>query len=158
VRAALDRDVAPVLLGDAVDRREGELAAPDPGLGGEERLEDVAPRGLVHAGAGVADSEPYMGARTGPRMGLDERLVQVDVRRLEDEAPAPGHRGAGILDEVENDTLELPGIHAGRPERLLQAQGQLDTLAGDGRERQPRHELVEVDQPGLQRLLAGERQ
>jgi hypothetical protein len=67
-------------------------------------------------------------------MGLDERLVQVDVRRLQDEAPAPGHRGARILDEVENDALELAGIHAGWPERLFQVQGQLDTVAGDGRQ------------------------
>src|SRR5262245_56121913 len=124
--------------------------------GAEEGLEDAAALSLVQARAGVANREPHMWPRAGPWVSLNESLVEVDIRRLQDEASTFGHGITGIFDEMKHGALHLRSIHAGQPQVLRETQGQLDPGGNDHRKRQRGHELVEAERLGSERLLSGE--
>ena len=108
---AVDPDVAAALLDDAVDGREPEPGALAAVLRREERLEEPAAASLrVMPIAGVADREHHVRARGASCTSLHERLVELDVRRLDRQACRRRHRVPGVDDEVHEDLLELPGI------------------------------------------------
>ncbi len=65
-RLAVDVDEAVVLLDDAVDRGQPEAGALADVLGGEERLEEVGQRLLVHAAAVVAHGQQHVLAGDEP--------------------------------------------------------------------------------------------
>ena len=98
-RPARDVDAAAVLLDDAVDDREAEPGAPAKLLGGEEGLEDLLERLLVHPDPRVGERERRgdprpLGADPGGRVPVERR----DARRDPDR-PAPRQRVAGVRRE-----------------------------------------------------------
>ena len=155
---AVDPHAAAALLDDPVDRREAEARAVPERLRGEERLEDVRERLGVHADAGVADGEHHVRADDGVGVLGDVLLVELDVRRVDREQPAVGHRVARVDGEVHEDLLELVrvGEHGiqGRRER----RDELDVLADQSREhrRQAGDDVVQLEHARLQDLPPAE--
>ena len=72
-RLAVDIDEAVVLLDDAVDRGQPQAGALAHLLGGEERLEELCQRLLVHAAAVVADGQQHILAGDKARRGRRSR-------------------------------------------------------------------------------------
>ncbi len=146
-RLALHRDRAAALLHDAIDGREPQPRALALLLRGEERLEEVAAHVLVHADPGVADNEPDTGALAGNEGG-----------GLDGERPAARHRVAGVHGEVHDGELELPGVSQQRRKTVRVAGLQDEVLSDETLEHalDAADELVQVDRPGLRRLLTAE--
>jgi hypothetical protein len=99
---------------------------------------------------------PRHDAKVLGRVGLIEIHIGCHDRQL----AAPGHGVAGVHREVHDDLLDLPGID----QRLLEigrgGDRQLHVFADDAVEQVPRpdHDVVEVDDPRAQHLLAAEGQ
>jgi len=100
-----------VLLHQPIHGGQAQAGALPRRLGGEERLEHVRARLLVHADPGVAHREADVLARSArpPRLALI--LGQVHPAGLDAQHAAIRHRVAGIGDEVEEDLLR--GMHIG---------------------------------------------
>ena len=82
-------DAAPVLLHDAVARRQAEARALADLLRGEEGLEDVRLHVRVHADAGVADGEQHVRARLHGGVLARELGVEHDIARFRSPAARP---------------------------------------------------------------------
>src|SRR6476661_3414428 len=91
-RGARDDDAPAVLLGDVAYRRETDPRAPAHALGGEERVEALPERPLVHSGTGVPD----------PQRDAHAERVDVDDLRLDRDPPARRGRVMGVDQEVQD--------------------------------------------------------
>jgi hypothetical protein len=80
-------------------------------------------------GAGVGDLQPGVAAWGEARPALGVGLVHGDVRGVDGELPAAGHRVAGVDGEVDQNLLELPGVGLDRPQVIGECDGQGDVLA-----------------------------
>ena len=157
---AVDTDVAIALLHDAVDGGEAEAGAVARALGGEERLEEPRLDGTVHADAVVAHGQRHVGAWIYPR--VEGRILggQGDVRRLDGEPAAVGHRVARVHREVDDHLFELARIHPHPPGVRRRHEGQVDVLSDQPLEeiRRVLDQLVQVEHLRLEHLLAAERE
>ena len=99
------------------------------GFGGEERLEHPGDHLGGHAGAGVRDPQPGVAARLEAGPGGCVGLVHGDVRGIDRELPAAGHRVARVDRQVDQDLLELAGVRLDRPQAAGGHGGQVDVLA-----------------------------
>src|SRR5207244_7670998 len=88
-RLAVDPDVAAALLDDSVNGREPEPRAFPYFLGGEERLEEVRLRGLIHAHAGVRHHEAGVVARRKAVTPLEVLFVPGESCRLDAQTALP---------------------------------------------------------------------
>ena len=145
---------------DAVERREAEPGALARRLGGEERLEHAGEYLGGNAGAGVGDPQPGVAAgfEAGPVVGVG--LVHGDVRGVDGELPAAGHRVAGVDCEVDQDLLELAGVRLDRPQAFGGCGVQGDVLAEGAAQQliQARDDVVEAEYFGVHDVAAGEDQ
>ena len=130
------------------------------GLGGEERLEDVGQRVVVHAGAVVrhAQADPRSGRHVGAARGLGRgHGLQ---RRLDDQPAAVGHRVAGVDRQVHQHLLDLARVGLDRAGLADGADVELQVLADQA----PQHAIeladdgVEIDDARLDDLPAREQQ
>ncbi len=141
-----------------MDRGEPEARALARGLGGEERLEDAGERGRVHARAVVLDGED------DPRARLDDLAADLEVAddvlgaRADGDVAPVGHGVAGVDREVEEHLLELARVDEDDRRGRFEARAQLDVLADQAAQHllEARHDLVQVDDAGLQHLAAAE--
>src|SRR5437879_3813701 len=76
---AVDPDISAMLRDDAVGGRQPQPAALAHVLGREERFEQAEPGLFVHAAAGIAHGEPYVGPWTDSDVAARIPLVQVHV-------------------------------------------------------------------------------
>ena len=107
----------PAGLGDdAVDRGQPEAGAVALGLGGEEGLEGAVDGGLVHAGAGVGDTQPDVTARPQAGPGLGVGGVGLQVAGLDAELPAARHGVAGVDGQVHQHLFELAPVGLDGPQ------------------------------------------
>ncbi len=88
---ALHVDEPLMLLHDPVD--DGE---PEPGplphvLGGEERLEDLAPRGVVHPQAGIGNRDMGVFSRCAKAVSFLEGVVQNDAAGCDGQSSTLSH-------------------------------------------------------------------
>src|SRR5205823_4192791 len=122
--------------------------------------EQVRLRCRVHPDAGVGDGEHHVGTGARADVATGVRLIQLDVRRLEDQPAAAGHGVARVDYQIEDHLLELRRIRLHVTERLARHGDQLDVLADQPPEhlRHRAHEDVELQHGGLQNLLATEGQ
>ena len=148
-------DTALALGNDAVDRGESEAGGEWGVLGGEERLEDVVQRVLIHANAGIGDGEH--GARLGERA-----LERIGISRLaaggDSQHAAPGHGFSGVVGQVHQHQRKLLGVDEDVIGGFIQLQfnGDIDPGgAGDDGERLA-YAVVHVHHAGLQNLAAAE--
>ncbi len=126
-------------------------------LRGEERLEDVVPRGVVHADAGVAHPQHDVGPRHG-RAGIVED--DVGVGGGDRELSASRHRVAGVHGEVDEDLLDLSPVRPDAAELRVERLDERHLFAEKPAEH-PVHvgdDAVEVSHPWLQHLPARIRQ
>ena len=115
---------------------------------------------LVHADAGVAHRQHHVGPGVERRVALGERVVDLDVRGLDDQLAAVGHRVARVHHQIEHHLLELARIHLHAPQIARRDPHQLDVLA-DQPPQQDLHvddHLVHVEDRELEHLLAAEGQ
>ena len=119
-----------------------QAGAPPFALGGEERLEHALDQvGLdAHAVVGHADHHVRAG-RDVPHAVGSAHHETIDGH---DEAPALGHRVAGVDGEVDEDLLQTRRIHLHEPRVTGRLGHQLDVLAQNA----PQH-LAEVAQHGV---------
>ena len=112
----------------AVHRRQPEPRPLAHRLGGVEGLEDVR-QGLRR------DPDPGVGDREA-----DEHAVGA---RLDEQAPAVGHRVARVDRQVDHHLLDLPAVGQHPGQRVIRAQLDRDVLADQPLEhrRQPAHDL-----------------
>jgi hypothetical protein len=119
----------PAGLGDdAVDRGQPEAGAMALGLGGEEGLEGAVDGGLVHARAGVGDTQPDVAARPQAGPGLGVGGVGFQVVGLDAELPAARHGVAGVDGEVHQHLLELAPVGLDEPQLGVAADLEVDVL------------------------------
>ena len=111
----------PVLLDDAVARRQAEARPLADFLRGEEGLEDVRLHVRIHADAGVADGEQHVRPGLHGRVIARELGVEHDIARLDQQAPALRHRIARVDREVHEHLLELARIDPHAPQAAAAA-------------------------------------
>ena len=107
---AHDPDGAAALADDAVGGREPEAGAASRILGREERLEEVALRGLVHADAGVDDRDRDVRAGRDAQLLGRKRFRELHHAGLDGELAAVRHGIAGVHHHVHDDLLEASGV------------------------------------------------
>ena len=152
-----DPDEAAALLDDAVHRGEAE-PRPHPGFLVVKKGSNTALGLGVHASpVSLTDS-----ITNGPAgRGLARRKRSSSSASASSIASLPpGHRVARVHREVQEDLHDLVGVRAHAPEVLRRHDGQGDVLADDPLEHVPglADDVVQVQHPGLQHLLAGERE
>src|SRR5215469_12484837 len=82
------------------------------------------------SGAGIGDRDPDIGA--GRRFGINDMLsVEHYISCLDENASSACHSVAGIDDEVEDGSLELPRVDLDQREIWAQDRHHLDLLAYD---------------------------
>src|ERR1700736_2687294 len=110
IRLTVHPDEPVALLHDAVDHGEPQAGAAANLLRGEERLEDLEPRRLLHADAGIAHREQRVLARYQWPVRLGVLLVERHLLRLDGQLSPGRHRVARVDGEVHDDLLELTGV------------------------------------------------
>src|SRR5262245_7997094 len=157
---ALHQDVAAALPDDAVAAGEAQARAPAAGLGGEERLEQVAERILVHPGSFVGHAHQHVEPGLQVLRGPEIIVVDQDVRGLDGETPAVRHGVPGVEAKVHEDPADLIPVHAYEVEVSRPPHRDLDRLA----DQPPQETLavrdhgVQADQLGVEHLPAAEGQ
>src|SRR5207247_1886122 len=151
-------DAAAVLLHHAVHGGQPEAGTLPGGLRGEEGLEHVRARLLVHADPGVTHREADVLARPHRPPCLALIFGQVHAPGLDPQHAAVRHRIAGIGDEVEEDLLR--GVHIGAHvgEVVLARGDDLDVGRQDTAQEpgQIADQAAEVDRLELEAGAAGE--
>ena len=111
---------------------------------------------IAHAGAGVADGQPCIGARLDQRVAALVFLVQSDDGGLDDQNPASGHGVAGIDREVHQHLLGQPRVDPYRGQPRAGQGAQLNVLSDQACQHlvHARNQLVQVDQTRLDDLSA----
>ncbi len=146
------------LLDQAVHRGQPEAGPLPRGLGGEEGLEHVRARLLVHSDAGVTHREADVLARPHRSPCLPLILGQVHAPGLDPQHAAVRHRVAGIGHEVEEDLLRGVDIGAHVGQVLLARGDDLDIGRQDAAQEpgQIADEPAEVDRLELEAGATGE--
>ena len=143
-------------LDDAIDRRQTEPGPLADLLGGEKWLKDVVQRGLVHTGAGVADTEADELA--GARFRMIVRVIFVDFgsERAHDELAAVGHGVAGVRSQVRNELFQHARVRQDRGEvgRIVALQRDLFAEQTVQRVRDTGNDLVQIENPRLHDLAS----
>ncbi len=116
---ALHVDEPLVLLHDPVDDGEPEPRPLPHVLGGEEGLEDLASRGVVHPRAGVGDRDEGVVTRCAEAMRFLEGVVQDNASGGNGEGPSFPHGVTRVGGKVDDDLFDLAAVgidaeHAGR--------------------------------------------
>src|SRR5579862_4293326 len=113
---------------------------------------------LVHPGAGVADSEHHVVARSKRSVESGIFFVKGDVGAFDGELAAAGHGIACIYGEVHNDLLDLSAIGAHGPQFRPRYHDEVDVFANHAGEHLQvlSGNVVEVDDSGGEHLLAAE--
>ncbi|CAN5420767.1 hypothetical protein BH09PSE6_BH09PSE6_14380 [soil metagenome] len=148
------------LLDEAVELRQAEAGALADRLGREERFERLGQHVGRHAGAAVGDRQQHVLPRHHVAFARRVVLVEFGVGRLDDDAPALGHRIARVDADVEQRTLELVDVAARGP-RAARQHGRHGDVFTDGAPDQlfhRRHHRVEHHRLGIERLTPRERQ
>jgi hypothetical protein len=117
------------LLDEAIDLRQAKAGTFAGFLGGEERIESARHRFRRHARAGVFDDEDDIVPRCQGRAGSTVMAVEHPVHGLDNEAPARGHRIAGVDRQIEQRALALGEVGRGEPEIAGKAGVDDDVLA-----------------------------
>src|ERR1700719_3648429 len=126
---ALDEDVSAALFDDAVDGGESEAGAFAFFFGGEKRFEDASLGFAVHALAGIADGNHYVGAVFDDSVFGAVGLVESAAAGADASFPAAGHSVFGIDHEVHDDLFELASVGAGTADVGSKAGGEFDIFA-----------------------------
>ena len=104
-RFAVERDVAAVILDDALDHGQAEPGTVALGLGGEKGLQDALPGLGVHAGAAVAHHNA-------------QKIAGLQDHALEGQFQHPAGRGhglGGVGAKVHQHLMDLAGIGQHQP-------------------------------------------
>ena len=121
-----------------------------------ERLEDPVAGLGVHAAAAVLDGEKSVPAASG----LDplDRFDLFDRGRDHPELPAPGHRVAGVGDQVGQRPTQVVGVDLDRSHVVPRGEGETNGAAREvaQRRRKMRNEEVHVHLPGAKDLKPAE--
>ncbi len=128
---------------------------PRPGfLGREERLEQPVAHFGGHAETGIADDQLDVRARNH----VEVVLAEFDVRRLDRQRAAVGHRVARVDDEVHHHLADLLAVGADRREVGLQRKLQADLGSEQAADQvlHVRDHVVEVDRLGDRDLAPAE--
>ena len=156
---ALDDDLPAALLHDAVDRRQAEARSLPELLRREEGLEEAALQLRGNAAPGIRDRDRDLRPQFLPG-GLVEvhGFRGVEVPGADRDPTAVRHGVARIQREVHDDVLELAGVHLHPARARGIVRRELDVLAGETAEHRldPGDDEVNVDEPGLEDLLAAE--
>ena len=127
---------------------------------GEERIEHLVEHVSGNAGPGIADRDHGVAARPDVAVRAGVVFVENDRPGFDDELAAIGHGVAGVEGEIEDSGGKLVGIDDCRACLAFKYRFDLDMLA----ERALQQlcgiddQRIDVGFPGLERLLAGERQ
>ena len=129
VGLAVELDVAARLLDEAVDHAEAEARPGADRLGGEERLEGLAPHLFRHARPGVGDGDQHIaaGADLGVHLGIVG--VEADKADVDGELAPAGHGVAGVDSEIEHCVLQLGRVDHRRARLGRNGDLELDRLA-----------------------------
>ena len=127
-------DEAAALFHDTIGHRQPEADAVHAGFGGEEWLEDLRERRLVHADAGVGDHDPAVAPGRHGSAVPHVRVGQIFGPRGDRQTAAIRHRIARVGYQDLNRLLELSGINPHQPAlalppRLREPQVQVDLAA-----------------------------
>ena len=148
-RSALHGDMTAALLDDPVDGRESESRSLAFLFCGEEGLEQMRLRLLIHAATGVLDRQHHV--RTGiDRLEIPSGLVNdLDAAGFNGQGSAGRHGVVRVDRQVHDDLLDLSGIGLDHADVRIEHRAELDEVLAD----QPsqhgfhaRHEHVEIHQ------------
>jgi len=157
---AVDLDMAVALLHEAVSHAQPEARALAFGLRGEERIECALDDILRHACSCVSNGQHHVLPGGDIGHGRDVFVVEHRVRQLHRQPAAVGHRVSRIDREIEDHVLELMDVDQRVPQSARD--DRLDTYRFT--ERAPKQIVHaakrrrQIDDHGLQRLLAAERE
>ena len=148
---AVDLDVPARLLDEAVDHAEAEAGALADLLGREERLEGAVDDLGRHAGRPIGDEQGNVVAGCYLDIVPCVLLVETDVGRLDQEAPASRHGIAGVDGKVEDCVLEARSVGQCRPQARGERGFHPDVLAErlPEHDRHARNDLVQVERCSL---------
>src|SRR5262249_31372299 len=126
---AVDPDAAAGLLDDAEHRGEAEAGALAAGPGGGGRLRASALPALFPCEPGVAHREHDVRAGRDAEVLARVALVELDVRGLDGERAAAGHRVARVDREVHDHLLDVAGVRLDAAEARPRPEAHRDVLA-----------------------------
>ena len=123
-------------------------------LGGEEGFEQPRLRSFVHAAAVIAHRDLRVRSRLHRQVAPRVALVQLYVGRFNGQRAALRHGVARIHHQVHQHLFDLSRIRAHHSQVRPQRQLQIDILADQPPQHrgQARHQLIQVQHPGLQDL------
>jgi len=107
----------------------------------EKRLEDMLLDALIHPHAGIVDGYHDILAGNHVRMVARILRVQIDVGGFEGEFASLWHGIAGVDAEIDQDLLDLPGIHFDSPEAGKGESDEFHIFANEAAERSWRNSL-----------------
>src|ERR1019366_8711049 len=150
--------MASALLDDAVNGRQPQSGSFARSLRGEERLENVGLRRMIHAGAVIADRQHHIAPRLDLRVQLCIIGVEFDVASFDGQLSALWHGVTSIDGQVYDDLLDLPGVGFHLSQRRGKHRRQADVLTYQTPQHLLRvgHEGVEVKHPAFDNIFATE--
>ena len=156
----VELDLPTGLSDNSEHRRQSEAGALAAGLGREERLKDVVEHGLLHARAGVTDSQPDVVTRCQSRIGLCVCLVDFAVLSVDGEETPVGHRITRVHRQVHEHLFKLSGVCFHERRICRERDDELDVFADRSTEEllDSNNYLVQVEYHRLQYLPASERE
>ncbi len=155
---AIQPDVAPALLDDAVRHGESETGALSQFFGSEEGFEGAGLHFAIHAVACVAHEDLHV--LSGFEIfGLADRVMSdAEIARLNGKPAASRHSVLRVDGQIDEHLLDLVRVGLHPSQIVLRQEGQLDILFNEAFEEaeEVADDVVEVDHFGAQHLAAAE--